>query len=254
MKVKRLFESIKCKRVLITGASTGIGASIAELFSYYGAIIGIHYRQSEEEAKNLLNTIKDRGGEAMLFKGDLLEKSIRTTLIHSFVDAFGGIEVLVNNAGGIYGYLHFLELNEEHWDDTFTLNVKAPFFLAKQAFSFMKDHGGGKIINISSISAKYGGSPQSLHYGAAKAALDAITLGLARAGAPYNILVNSIRGGFVDTKFHKRIGRSGIEERIKLIPLKRAGKPLDIARLALFLASEAGDYITGEIFTVAGGD
>lgn len=249
-----MFESIKGKRVLVTGASTGIGASIAELFSSYGAIVGIHYRQSEEEASAVLNSINDRGGEAMLFKGDLLENSIRTTLIHSFIDAFGGIEVLVNNAGGIYGYRHFLELDEESWNDTFTLNVTAPFFLAKEAFSYMKNHGGGKIINISSISAKYGGSPQSLHYGAAKAALDAVTVGLARAGASYNILVNSIRGGFVDTQFHKKIGRGNFEERIKLIPLKRAGKPLDIARLALFLASEAGDYITGEIFAVAGGD
>ena len=150
--MKRLFESIKDKKVLVTGASTGIGACIAELFSSYGAIVGIHYRQSEEEASVVLNSIKDGGGEAMLFKGDLLEKSIRTTLIHSFIDAFEGIEVLVNNAGGIYGYQHFLEVDEKSWNDTLTLNVTAPFFLAKEAFSFMKDHGGGRIINISSIS------------------------------------------------------------------------------------------------------
>lgn len=252
--VKRLFETIKGKRVLITGASTGIGASIAELFSSYGAIVGIHYRQSEKEANNLLNIIKDKGGDAMLFKGDLLEKSTRTILIQSFIDTFGGIEVLINNAGGIYGFQHFLDMDEDSWNDTFMLNVTAPFFLAKEAFSYMKDHDGGRIVNISSISAKYGGSPQSLHYGATKAALDTITVGLARAGASYDILVNSIRGGFIDTQFHKKIGRDNIEERIKLIPLKRAGKPLDIARLALFLASDAGDYITGEILTVAGGD
>lgn len=118
----------------------------------------------------------------------------------------------------------------------------------------MKEQGGGKIINISSVSAKYGGSPQTLHYGAAKAALDATTVGLARAGAPYNILVNSVRGGLVDTPFHHKIGRSSLEDRIKLTPLKRAGQPIDIARMVLFLASSAGDYITGEIFTVAGGD
>jgi NAD(P)-dependent dehydrogenase (short-subunit alcohol dehydrogenase family) len=95
-----------------------------------------------------------------------------------------------------------------------------------------------------------------MHYGAAKAALDAITKGLAKAGAPYSILVNSIRGGLIDTPFHTKIGRSpqAVEERIKLIPLKRIGQPLDIARMVLFLASEAGDYITGEVFTIAGGD
>jgi len=177
-------------------------------------------------------------------------------LIHDFIEVFGSIDILVNNAGGIYGNKNFLEIDEDSWNQTFTLNVTAPFFLARDAFSFMKLHGGGKIINISSISAKYGGSGTTMHYGAAKAALEAITRGLAKAGAPYNILVNTIRGGVIDTPFHEKIqrDRKNLEERINLIPLKRMGKPLDIARMALFLASEAGDYITGEIFTVAGGD
>ena len=118
----------------------------------------------------------------------------------------------------------------------------------------MKERGGGKFINISSVSAKYGGSPQTLHYGAAKAALDSLTIGLAHAGAQYNILVNSVRGGFVDTPFHKKIVRGDLEDRIKLIPLKRAGQPIDMARMVLFPASSAGDYITGEIFAIAGGD
>ena len=118
----------------------------------------------------------------------------------------------------------------------------------------MKDQGGGKIINISSISAKYGGSGQTLHYGAAKSALETVTLGLAKAGAKYNILVNTVRGGFIDTSMHKKLGRNNIEKRIEMIPLRRAGRPEDMARMVLFLASEAGDFITGETFTVAGGD
>jgi len=249
-----LFEDIKGKRILVTGASSGIGAGIADLFGAYGASVGIHYRSNQKSAADIAGKINKQGGKAETFQGDLLEASARANLLKSFVAVFGGIDVLVNNAGGVYGAKHFLELDEESWDDTLALNAKAPFFLAKAAFALMKEQGGGRIINISSISAKYGGSPQTLHYGAAKAALDAITVGLARAGAQYNILVNSVRGGVVDTPFHQKIGRNNLDDRLKLIPLKRAGQPLDIARMVLFLASAAGDYITGEIFTVAGGD
>jgi len=249
-----LFEDLKGKKVLVTGASSGIGACIADLLGSYGAVVGVHYRSNENGAMDIVSNINKQGGKAETFRGDLLVASVRANLLKSFIDVFGGIDVLINNAGGVYGFKHFLELDEESWDNTFALNTKTPFFLAKDAFFFMKEQGGGKIINISSISAKYGGSPQTLHYGAAKAALDSLTIGLARAGAPYNILVNSIRGGFMDTPFHKKIGRSDLEKRIELIPLKRAGQPIDIARMVLFLASEAGDYITGEVFTIPGGD
>lgn len=249
-----MFKDLKGKRVLVTGASSGIGACIAELLGSYGTSVGVHYRGGKKGALEVIDNITKKGGKAALFPGDLLQPSVRANLLKSFTDNFGGIDVLVNNAGGVYGTKHFLELDEESWDNTFALNAKAPFFLAREAFTVMKDQGGGKIINISSISAKYGGSPQTMHYGAAKAALDAITAGLARAGAPFNILVNSVRGGVVDTPFHKKIGRQSLEERIKLIPLKRAGQPIDIARMVLFLASEAGNYITGEVITIAGGD
>ena len=258
--MKRLTErsdvllDVRGKRVLVTGASSGIGACIAELFASYGANVGLHYNKSEIEVKNVSQKIKENGGKAVSFKADLLNSSSYKKLVDSFIDTFEGLDILINNAGGVYGFKHFLELDEESWDNTFALNVKAPFFISKEVFSYMKDHGGGRIINISSISAKYGGSMNSMHYGASKAALDTITIGMAKAGAQYNILVNSVRGGFVDTPFHDKIGRKNVEDRIKLVPLKRAGKPIDVARMVLFLASEAGDYITGEVFTVAGGD
>ena len=249
-----MFEELKGKKILVTGASSGIGACVAELLGSYGAVIGVHYRGSEKEATEITNRIIKQGSRAKAFQGDLLQASVRKNLIKSFIDAFGRLDALVNNAGGVYGAKHFLELDEDSWDKTFALNAKAPFFLAREAFAMMKEQGGGKIINISSIAARYGGSPQTLHYGAAKAALDSQTAGLATAGAPNKILVNSIRAGFVKTPFHEKMGRGDLEDRIKLIPLKHAGKPIDIARMVLFLASEAGDYITGQIITVSGGD
>lgn len=249
-----MFKGLEGKRVLVTGASTGIGAAIVRMLAEAGASIGIHYKVSKAEAEELLRCVEAKGGQARLFQYDFLENTAYKLLIQSFVEAFAGIDILVNNAGGIYGYTHFEELDEEAWDKTFILNAKAPFFLAREAFLVMKSQGGGKIINISSISAKYGGSAKTLHYGASKAALDAITIGLAKRGAPHGILVNSVRGGFVDTPLHNKMGRTDLSDRINLIPLKRAGKPEDIAGMVSFLASTAGDFITGEVFTVAGGD
>ncbi len=238
---------------MITGASGGIGASMALLFAKHGAVLGLHYNSEKEVADSLVMEVEKCGAQASLFQADLLRES-GETLIDAFIDHFGGIDILINNAGAVFGFKDFLELDAKSWEKTFKLNAQVPFFMARRAFACMKKKDGGKIINISSVAAKYGGSERSLHYGAAKAALEAETIGLARAGAKYNILVNAIRGGFIDTPFHQKLGSKNIEERVQLIPLKRAGRPKDVASMALFLASEAGDFITGEIIAVAGGD
>lgn len=254
--MESMFETIKGKRVLVTGASSGIGASIAKLFASYGAFVGLHYRKSKLQAMGVLREWKNVGGKMEIFQGDLLKSTVRKKLIKSFVEVFGGIDILINNAGGIYNYKHFSEIDENSWDNTFNLNTKAPFFLSVDAFEYMKKQRWGRIINITTTGVKYVGA-KSMHYTASKAALDTLTLGFAREGAQYNILVNSIRCGVIDTTMHKRIdgySEEQFQKRISLIPLKRIGMPIYVARMALFLASECGDFITGEIFTVAGGD
>ena len=247
-------SGLRNKRVLITGASGAIGSAMARLFASFGAQIGIHYNQGDRQAHALRQHVLNQGGKAECFQENLLDAAAGQRLMESFVDRFGRIDILVNNAGAVLGARDFLTLDEESWDMSFALNAKVPFFIARGAFEDMKKKGGGKIINISSISAKYGGSSQTLHYGAAKAALEAVTVGLAREGAPHRILVNAIRAGFIDTPAHKNIQGRSIARRIQKIPLQKAGRPLDVARMALFLASEAGDFITGEILTVSGGD
>ena len=248
-----MFKAIRGKKVLITGASGGIGASMALLFAEHGAILGLHYNSGKEAADSLVMEVEKYGSQASLFQADLLRESSET-LVDAFIDHFGGIDILINNAGAVLGFKDFLELDDKSWEETFKLNAQVPFFMAQRAFAYMKKNDGGKIINVSSVAAKYGGSERSLHYGAAKAALEAETIGLARAGAKYNILVNAIRGGFIDTPFHQKLGPKNIEERVQLIPLKRAGQPKDVANMALFLASEGGDFITGEILGITGGD
>ncbi len=248
-----MFKGIKGKRVLITGASGGIGSCMVLLLADHQAKIGVHYHNGKKEAEDLVRQVEKSEGCGASFQANLLQDT-GGALIKSFVERFGGIDILINNAGAVFGSKEILELDEMSWENTFRLNTQAPFFLAQSAFRFMKDNGGGKIIGISSISAKYGGSNKTLHYGASKAALEAMNFGLAKAGAPHNILVNTVRAGFIDTPLHQKLGRTNLEKRVQAIPLKRAGKAEDIAHMVLFLASESGDFITGEIFNVAGGD
>ena len=248
-----MFECIKDKKVLITGATGGIGSHLAVMFAEYGALVGVHHNRSIAKANQIVREIEKKGGSGASFQSDLTADSPEK-MVQSFVQLFGGIDILVNNAGAVIGPKDILDLDVDSWDKTFQLNARAPFFLAQSAFEHMKGQGGGKIINISSISVKYGGSSQTLHYGAAKSALETVTLGLSKVGARHNILVNTVRGGFIDTPMHQKLGRNNLEKRISMIPLKRAGSPKDMAGMILFLASEAGDFLTGETFTVAGGD
>lgn len=252
---KPIGHDLKGKAVLITGASGGLGSAMAKLFAEYGAKVGIHYNKNKREAETLKKSL-GKLTRVELFQADLLDSTARESLVDEFVKAFGGIDILINNAGAAVAYQHFSELSEADWDRTFDLNVKAPFYLISKAFPHMKKKGG-RIINISSVNVKYGGSAKSLHYNAAKAALENLQKAFSKEGAQHNILVNSIRCGLIDTPMRTKIpgyNEQNYLNRMKLVPLKRAGQPIDIAAMALFLAAESGNFITGETFTVAGGD
>lgn len=252
--MRRERGQITGQRILVTGASSGIGTATAELLAAEGAVVGIHYHRGKAAARALIERITASCGSAQEFEANLLDAESRERLIREAITRLGGLDGLVNNAGTVVGETPILDLGQSAWRQTFMLNVESPFFLAQAAFAHMVKVGGGKIVNISSIGVKFGGSPRTLHYAAAKAALETVTLGLAKAGAPYGILVNAIRPGVIETSFHEGKSPQEWDERVSLIPLKRPGFPLDIARMILYLLSPAGDFVTGQVFTISGGE
>ena len=166
----------------------------------------------------------------------------------------GNIDVLVNNAANVSQSCDWRTVNEKAWDRVFQVNAKAPFLLGRAALGTMAKKRRGRIINLSSIGVKFGGSETTLHYSASKAALEAISKSLAKAGAPYNVMVNVVRIGVTDTTAHKKAGRKNLSGRIALIPLKRSARPSEISKVVLFLASEGSSFITNTTIDVAGGE
>lgn len=240
------------KVALITGASRGIGHSMAELFAQEGAKVAINFYKSEKEASDLTDEIRKRGGEAIAIKADVsnindIKKMIQTTL-----EKFGTIDILVNNAGIILSAA-FLDCTDEVWDKTMDVNLKGAFLCSREVAPIMLEKKKGKIINISSASglaerSAVGNTP----YAVSKAGLIGLTRSLAVNLGPY-INVNAICPGLTETDMAASLKperrRKPIEESI----VRRIGKPEEIANAALFLASDESDFITAEIMTVAGG-
>jgi 3-oxoacyl-[acyl-carrier protein] reductase len=166
----------------------------------------------------------------------------------------GALDGLVNNAGAPQGKNPFPEIAQDDWNQTLALNVEAPFFLSQEAYAFMESHGGGRIVNISSIGVKYGGSAGTIHYSMAKSALETLTVGMAKMGAAHNILVNTVRAGMTDTPFWQDKSPEEQDARMKLIPLGRIGKPEEIAEMVCFLLSSQASFISGQTIAVSGGE
>ena len=245
-------NQLKNKYVLVTGASSGIGFQIAKDFLLEGAFVGVHYCNNLKGAKRLLKYAKSK--QCKIFKSDFSSSKEISDLWNEFILwSKGRIDVLVNNASFIK-YVPLENLSEEEWDKTFQVNLKAAFQLSRAAFPIMSKKKNGRIINISSGGWKYGGGKTTVHYGASKAALEALTIAFAKRGAPHNVLVNAIRPGATKTPFHKKIGRNDLSARVNLIPLKRLAKPSEISNAVLFLASSKSSFITNTIISVAGGE
>lgn len=243
--------NLRHKKILVVGASSDLSVSLNQMLFNSGATLGLHYNKN----KNALLKYKE-SRRVKKFQKDLASDVACYELVDDFVDWAGGIDCLVQLTGDIKRPVHWENLTYDDWIYDLSVNLVAPFFLVQRTVHHMKG-SGGRIMLTSTASAAHGGGVTSLAYGAAKAGLECIVKGLARDCAKYNILVNAVAPGFIPTKFHtEKMNRTAaqLEERIKLIPLKRAGTIQEIADVILFLLSEYSTYITGQVIAVSGGD
>ena len=239
------------KTVIITGASKGIGAATAILFSRKGYNVVLGYNQSLQSVKLLSSSLTGQGYSVLPIKVDVSNKLETEYLISETVNKFGSVDVLINNAGiSISGAINDLDIHDS--DRIFDVNLKGVYNCCKSVADQMVKQKSGKIINISSMWGQVGASCE-VAYSAAKAGVIGLTKALAKELAPSGISVNAIAPGLIDTTMNSNLTIEDIDSFVKNVPLGRIGAPDDVAAAALFLASDDADYITGQVLGVNGG-
>ncbi|KHS57352.1 3-ketoacyl-ACP reductase [Terrisporobacter othiniensis] len=239
------------KCAVITGASRGIGREIALKYAKEGANIVLNYRNSETEALQLKEELDKLGSDTLIIKANVSNFEEAERLIKEAKEVFGRVDILVNNAGITKDNL-IMRMKEEDFDSVIEVNLKGAFNCLKAVTPIMIRQKEGKIINMSSVVGVIGNAGQ-VNYCASKAGLIGMTKSLAREIGGKNINVNAIAPGFIDTDMTKVLNEDQKKNIMSQVPLKRLGQADDIANLALFLASEQSNYITGQVIHVDGG-
>jgi 3-oxoacyl-[acyl-carrier protein] reductase len=247
---------LKGKAVLMTGASTGIGAAAARAFGRNGARVAVNYNASKDQAEKVASDIREAGGEAILIQTDVTRPGAADKVTAAAVEAFGRVDILVNNAGALIKRTPIAEYSDEYLDAVLDLNVRSVVhFVRTAAVQMRKQGGGGSIINVSSIAARHGGGPGSVIYGAAKGFVSTATRGWAKELVKDRIRVNAIAPGVIMTPFHERYSTAEqLAAMQATIPMDRLGTSEDCVGAFLYLASEAmSGYVTGQVIEVNGG-
>jgi len=245
-------KTLTGKRAIVTGSGTGIGREVALEFARQGADVALHYSHSAEGARSAVEEIRAAGGRADTFRADFGDVVQVKKLAAEALKFLGGLDIIVNNAG-ITMNLPFGEVTPEQFDTLYQVNVRAQFFLTQALVPALIARGGGVIINMTSIHA-FEGYVEHAVYAGTKGAIVAYTRALAIELAPKGIRVNAIAPGAVPVENHKKVSPgSDINAVGALIPCGFAGTPLDIANIAVFLATDAARYIVGQTIIADGG-
>lgn len=242
------------KAVLITGASTGIGAALARAFSAQRANVAIHYNESRQAATKLLADIEAAGGKAVVVQGDLAADGAAERVVEEAASHLGRLDGLINNAGGMLGRVPTADMSDAHYQRVMDLNARSVLAATRAAHPWLRKQGGF-IVNTTSIAARNGGGNGAILYAAAKGFVSTITRGHAKEFAGDGIRVNGVAPGIIATPFHERYtSPEMLDAQRRTVPMGRVGSPDDCVGAYLFLASPAlSGYITGQIIEVNGG-
>ena len=248
-------NNLNGKVAIVTGARRGMGRTHALALAKAGAKVAVA-DISLEECQRVVEEIAKQGGEAMAIKCDVSKKKEVDEMVKKIVKEFGKIDILVNNAG-IAQFVPFLEMTEEEWDRTLDINLKGYFLCAQACVKEMVKQKSGVIVNIASVAMGQQGVGMSniVHYCASKGGIAGMTEALAVELAPYNIRVNAISPGMIETPMISSIKQDSktVEAMLAKVPMRRVGKPEEVSNLVLFLASEVSSYMTGSTVIIDGG-
>jgi len=239
------------KVAIVTGASRGIGRAIVLKLCSEGAKVAFNYSSDERSVAETIKLLEEQKYEYLVFKGSVTDINFVKSMVEEVKKKWQAIDILVNNAG-IIKDKPLLMMSENDWDEVISVNLKGTFYFTKNVISTMIAQKNGTIVNISSLSGVFGREAQT-NYGAAKAGLLGFTKCLAREVGRYNIRVNAVVVGLIDTRMTKQLPREIKENLINLIPLGRIGQPEEVANTVLFLVSDLSSYITGAIINLTGG-
>jgi len=242
--------NLKDKTAIVTGAGRDIGRACALRLAAEGANVALSYHSSSDGAESAVAEIKSAGGNAIAVQADLNNQSDIDKLVKQTVDAFSGVDILVNNTGGLVARKTIPEITIEHWNHVMSLNTTSTFLMIQACLPHMKK---GSIINLASQAGRDGGGPGSIPYAASKGAVMTMSRGMAKELGP-DIRVNAICPGMIDTDFHNVFTKPEVRTHVaNASPVKREGAPEDIANLVYFLASDESAFVTGANYDINGG-
>ena len=245
------------KIALITGASRGIGNATAQLLAQQGMRVVVNYLRDKQAAQAVVDTINIAGGTAMAWQADVSDERQVVDMFTAIDDAWGPVAVLVNNAGILSTQCRVEDLTAERINRVLTTNVTGYFLCCREAVKRMShQHGGagGAIVNVSSAASRLGVPGEYVDYAASKGAVDSLTIGLSLEVAAQGIRVNGVRPGFIYTDMHASGGEPGRVDRVaSAIPMRRGGRPEEVAQAIAWLVSDSASYVTGSFVDLAGG-